>query len=311
MELKNVEIFRTGTHTDSAGKTRTWTATDLARIADSYDPSQREAPAVIGHPATNAPAYGWVERFKVVGDRLLADFKDMAAPFVAAIKAGRYRKRSISIYPDGSARHVGFLGAAAPAVPGLKDITFADGADAVTYEFEAPGQDRPGKEVDVDLQAALARIKELETQLADMKAQDQAGQHSAQIAALEAKVKEAKAEADKAKTDFAEFKEGQAKAAREKRVDHLVTSGRIKPAEKARILAFAESHAKAGGTIDFAAEGGQAEKVSLEEAFWRDFEARPVNAHGLLGEIATADKAAEFNQGGTPPATGGNLAAKF
>ena len=295
MELKDVEVFRTGRWTDSAGNTRTWTAPDLARIAASYDPAQHEAPAVIGHPATNAPAYGWVERVKVVGDRLLADFRDLAAPFGQALKDGLYRKRSVSVYPDGRLRHVGFLGAAAPAVPGLKDITFADGADAVTYEFEAPGQDRPGKEVDVELQAALARIKELETQLADMKAQDQAGQHSAQIAALEAKVKEAKAEADKAKTDFAEFKEGQAKVARKARVEALVATGRILPGELGKVLAYAESLAGANGEMEFAAGDGKTEKVSPGEAYLRDFEARTANHTGLLGEIATADKAADHS----------------
>jgi hypothetical protein len=239
-----------------------------------------------------------VERVKVVGDRLLADFKDLAAPFVQALKDGLYRKRSISVYPDGRLRHVGFLGAAAPAVPGLKDISLADGAGVVTYEFEAPGQ-VPGKEADVTLEQALARIKELETQLADMRAQDQAGQHAAQIAVLEAKVKEAKAEADKAKADFAEFKDGQAQAARKARVEALVATGRILPGDKDKTLAFAEKLAGASGEMDFSAEG-KTEKVSPAEAYLRDFEARPANHTGLLGEFATADKAAAGVQSKAP-----------
>lgn len=295
MELKDVEIFRTGTHTDSSGKTRDWTSRDLAKLVDTYDPAQREAPAVVGHPQTDSPAYGWVERLRVVGDRLVADFKDLAQPFVQAIKDGLYRKRSISIYPDGSLRHVGFLGGMPPAVPGLKDIALATGAGEVTIDFEAPAE--PGKQEgsDVDLQAALARIKELENQLADIKAKDTAGQHAAEKTALELKIKEAQEKAAKAEADFAAFKDGQVAAAREKRVEALATSGRIKPSEKGKVLAFAESHAKAGGTIDFAAEGGQAEKVSLEEAYFREYEARNENAHGLLGEFATAATAADYN----------------
>ncbi len=295
MELKDVEVFKVGTWCDSAGNTRDWTAADLAKIAASYDPANHEAPAVIGHPATNAPAYGWVERFKVVGDRLLADFKDMAEPFVQALKEGLYRKRSISIFPDGRARHVGFLGAAAPAVAGLKDISLADGAGAVTYEFEAPGQDRPGEEGDVNLEQALARIKELESQLADMKAQDQAGQHAAKLKELETQLAAAKADAEKANKEFSEFKAGQAKAAIGKRVEDLVATGRILPREKDQTLAFAESLAKAGTTLDFSADG-KTEKVDQGEAFLRGLEGRKENYTNLLGEFATADHAAPGGQ---------------
>lgn len=300
MDLKDVEVFRTGTWTDSAGNTRTWTPADLARLVDTYDPAQREAPAVVGHPKTDSPAYGWVERLRVVGDRLVADFKGMFAPFVEALQGGQYRKRSISIYPDGSLRHVGFLGGMPPAVPGLKDIALATGAGEVTIDFEAPAEPGKQEEADVTLEQALARIKELETQLADMKAQDQAGQHAAQIAALEAKVKEAKAEVDKAKAEFAEFKEGQAQAARKARVEALVATGRILPAEQGKILAFAEQLAKGGGEMDFAAGDGKTEKVNPGEAYLRDFEARAANHTGLLGEFATAERAAHGSQDKAP-----------
>ncbi|OYW21050.1 MAG: hypothetical protein B7Z43_11640, partial [Sphingomonas sp. 12-62-6] len=33
---------------------------DLAATAAAYDPAKFEAPIVVGHPALDAPAYGWV-----------------------------------------------------------------------------------------------------------------------------------------------------------------------------------------------------------------------------------------------------------
>lgn len=62
--MKPFEIFRTGTHTSLNGQTKDFSETDLDTIASSYDPQQHEAPIVIGHPETNAPAYGWIEKSK-------------------------------------------------------------------------------------------------------------------------------------------------------------------------------------------------------------------------------------------------------
>jgi len=122
MDTGWIEIFRTGTWTDSAGRSRTWTKGDLARIAQNYDPDMREAPLVLGHPKDNAPAYGWVERLKVSGDRLYARLKQVPQAVKDLVAEGRYKKRSISLYPDGTLRHVGLLGAVPPAIPGLKEI---------------------------------------------------------------------------------------------------------------------------------------------------------------------------------------------
>jgi hypothetical protein len=132
-----IEIFKTGTHTDSEGRTKTWGDSDLEHIASSYDPIKNEAPIVIGHPETNAPAYGWVEKIKKEGASLYMKIKDAVPEFVDMVKRGLFKKRSISIFPDGTLRHVGFLGAAAPAVKGLKDIAFEEGAEgSATFEFE-------------------------------------------------------------------------------------------------------------------------------------------------------------------------------
>lgn len=129
-----IEVFRTGTHTDSAGNTRDWKEDDLKKISENYNPGENEAPIVIGHPADSAPAYGWVEKIKTEGDILLAKFKDVIPEFADMVEKGMFKKRSISLSPDLDLRHIGFLGAMPPAVKGLADLSFNDN-DAIVFEF--------------------------------------------------------------------------------------------------------------------------------------------------------------------------------
>lgn len=136
-----IEVFRAGTQTDSKGRKRTFSQDDLDSIVANHQ-AEDPAPIVIGHPKENAPAYGWTAGLRRIGDTLLAQFTDVVPEFAEACKKRLYRKRSVSIEPtdDGGWRlnHVGFLGAAAPAVKGLKDITFNAAEDA--YEFEADAE---------------------------------------------------------------------------------------------------------------------------------------------------------------------------
>jgi len=126
-------IFRAGTHTDSAGNTRDWSHADLEAIAAKYNPEHHDAPVVIGHPENNHPAFGWAKKLEVQGDTLWAD-TDIIPEFEEILKKGLYKKRSISLYPDGSLRHIGFLGAQPPAVKGLPDIAFSEEGITIDYE---------------------------------------------------------------------------------------------------------------------------------------------------------------------------------
>jgi hypothetical protein len=113
-----IEIFRAGKHTDSQGRTQSWTEDDLDQMITNHTDSTA-APAVIGHPETNDPAYGWIERLERKGKSLFAKFKDVAPEFASAVEKGHYRKRSISVgkTPNGwRLLHVGWLGAKAPAL---------------------------------------------------------------------------------------------------------------------------------------------------------------------------------------------------
>jgi hypothetical protein len=99
-------------------------------------------PAVLGHPKHDDPAYGWTEGLKREGESLFAKFKDIAPAFAKGVESGAYRNRSVSVIKDKAhgwrVRHVGWLGAAAPAIDGLKPVEFA-GDEAEAMEFAAPG----------------------------------------------------------------------------------------------------------------------------------------------------------------------------
>lgn len=143
------EIFRTGTWTDASGNTREWTTEDLDTIITNYNPEDRETPLVIGHPEIDSPAYGWVEGVKRVGEILLAKGKDIVSQFEDMVKQGLFKNRSIRLSPDGTRLlHVGFLGAAAPAVTGLADIKFKKGGMFMDCDFDMENsKDGPGEEL--------------------------------------------------------------------------------------------------------------------------------------------------------------------
>lgn len=157
--MKWFAIFKAGKHTDSAGNEKEWTEADLDKIVESYDPSKHEAPIVIGHPKSNAPAFGWVEKLKRVGDTLYALPKQLANEFVEMVNKGLFKKRSISLYPDGTLRHVGFLGAQPPAVKGLPDVSFNENDKSINYESEQ-GEDFTERESIEELQSKINQLQE-------------------------------------------------------------------------------------------------------------------------------------------------------
>lgn len=140
------EIFRAGTHIAVNGKKFDFPPEVVAQVAASYDPKLCEAPMVIGHPNLNAPAYGWAKSLRVENDTLYAEPHQVEPAFAEGVNTGRYKKVSACFYlPDSPGnptpgqyylRHIGFLGAMAPAVKGLRDAQFAEGDGYV--EFASP-----------------------------------------------------------------------------------------------------------------------------------------------------------------------------
>lgn len=128
-----IAISKQGKFNDSAGNERDLNESFLKEVVANFSPS--DAPAVIGHPADNAPAWGWVSALRLNNDVLEAQFADTDDEFEQMVETGKFKKRSASFYLNPpSLRHVGFLGAMPPAVKGLQDIKFSDG-ESVTVEI--------------------------------------------------------------------------------------------------------------------------------------------------------------------------------
>ena len=305
MPAKWIEIARTGTFTDSAGREQTFTSGDLDAIARRYDPQKRDAPLCFGHPQTDkAPAFGWVDKLKSEGGRLYASFSRVPDEVRELVAKGHYRHVSMSLMPDRvSLRHVALLGAAQPAIDGLKAVEFSDGGEAITVDFAATtrGDDSMTTE---ELQR---QIGQLQAQLETLKAENaslkkQAETHKQDRDKAESARNESEQKAEKTGADFAAYREKVEGERREARVAGLVKAGKVKPAEKAGVLEFAAKLAAQGGTVDFAAPDGTTESLSLEERYFRELEARPADERAFECAAPPAHGAPAGNGGNINPA---------
>lgn len=272
---KWIEIARTGTFTDSAGREQTFTAQDLEAIASAYDPAMRDCPLVFGHPQSDsAPAFGWAQKLKAEGGKLLAVFERVPEQVRALVDAGHYRHVSMSLMPDRKTlRHVALLGAAQPAIDGLRAVELADGENSITVDFSTREEGTMPDDAQREIGALKERLAALERENADLKKQVQGHKEGKDKA--EAAKTEAEAKAEKTAADFAAYRGKVEAEKREARVSALVAAGKITPAEKPGILQFAAALAAQGGTFDFAAPDGKTEQISLEEQYLREQEARP------------------------------------
>lgn len=246
------DVFRCGTHLDHSGKWRTFTEADIDKAIASYQSDS--APIVVGHPTLNAPAFGWIQQFRRQGSTLQARASRVADEFADLVKRGLYKNRSISFNSDGTFRHVGFLGAAAPAVKGLEDIQFADKGDFITMDTaetvqaeQAVAQEQ-AEEVQVEpeaevktaeseaevqsLRADAAQKTEPEVSLSDLESQQKQFQET--VTKLESHIKSLEnalnVEQEKnRKVEFAAY------------ADELIRKGRLNPVAKAPLISTMES----------------------------------------------------------------------
>ncbi|HAW47033.1 MAG TPA: hypothetical protein DCX34_07315, partial [Roseovarius sp.] len=165
---KPLHIFRAGRHTAQSGQSFEFSEAEVEGIAAAYDPALHEAPIVVGHPRTDAPAYGWVKRLRAEGAELFAEPDQVEPAFAEMVRAGRFKRISASFYPPQSAanptpgtyylKHVGFLGAQPPAVKGLKAAEFAEDAEAVTLEIAFSEEDAPAASFADALKGAIVAV---------------------------------------------------------------------------------------------------------------------------------------------------------
>jgi hypothetical protein len=261
-------VFRTGTHTDSGGNTRTWKEEDLEAIAKNYDPARHEAPVVIGHPKENSPAWGWVEGLKRKGDVLYASLR-LVPEFMGLLRKGLFRKRSVSLYPDMTLRHVGFLGAQPPAVKGLPDIPFSSGEDGAFIELDFSEEMIKGKEVE-KMKSFIEKLRRL------LREELGEAEDFSAPEALRAKEKELREkEAAMRRREARSFCES------------LLAEGRLTPAMmKSGVAEFMEYLSQAEGSHQFSEEGGEA-TTPLE--FFRGF-LRSLPRSVLYEETLPAEK---------------------
>lgn len=138
---KPLQVFKPGRHTAMSGVALEFSESDLAASAAAYDPAVFQAPIVVGHPKTDDPAYGWVSALSFADGALEASPDQVDPAFAEIVSAGRYKKISAAFYspeaPNNPVpgvyylRHVGFLGAAAPAIKGLRSPEFADAEEGI------------------------------------------------------------------------------------------------------------------------------------------------------------------------------------
>jgi len=304
--MSAIEIFKPGRHVATSGKSLEFSDADLTATAAAYDPAVHEAPIVIGHPKTDAPAYGWIKSLKFNG-RLEAEPQQLDAAFADMVAAGRFKKISASFWlPDADdnpkpgvyyLRHVGFLGAAPPSVKGLKPVAFSASAEGVIefsdwtpmqnaslwrrmrewliskFTLEEADQIIPGYMVE-DLeaaargnQAAVAYAEELNTE------NDMATQ--AEIAAREAKIKTDQEALDRKNAEFAAREERLRAAELVTRrtaiaefVAGLVKGGKVLPRDQAGLVAYMAGPNDAG-VIEFAE--GEAKKTAKPDEWLRGF----------------------------------------
>ncbi len=138
---KPLQIFKPGRHTAMSGATLAFSDSDLAASAAAYDPARFEAPIVVGHPKTDNPAYGWVRSLAFAGGALDAEPHQVDPAFAEMVSAGRFKKISAAFFspeaPNNPVpgvfylRHVGFLGAQAPAVKGLRTPEFSEAEEGI------------------------------------------------------------------------------------------------------------------------------------------------------------------------------------
>lgn len=151
---QEIAVLKTGRYTDMTGRVYDITQQILEDIA-AHTP-KNSTPLVKGHPASDAPAMGWVEKLSASRGILWAKFRDINPEFAEEVKAEAFKNVSASFYlpfTQGNPkqghyclRHVGALGASRPAIPELgtlqEALAFASTEELMTVFSENTGEEK-------------------------------------------------------------------------------------------------------------------------------------------------------------------------
>ena len=167
---RKIKMLKPGTFKSMSGKVVTLTADHLTATAAAYNPAIYACPMVIGHPSVDAASYGKIGVASFVDGFLIGEPAQVAPGFVHTVNEGYYDHVSLSLFEPDSAsnpvpgvyypRHLGFLGAAAPAVPGLGTVSLsADEEGIVSFSLHKQDTVALGSYEDRVLVRVLRNIK--------------------------------------------------------------------------------------------------------------------------------------------------------
>lgn len=301
-----IPFFKPGDLTAHDGRQVSFSAADLQEIVDSYDPALSRAPMVVGHPDLDKPAYGWAKALTVEDGLLVAEGDQVEAQFAQMVNDGRFPNRSASIYLPNSPgnpkpgshylKHIGFLGAAPPAIPGLPAVQLAAADGALSFSFGT-----------ADLSPTV------EPSMPEKNPNPAAPDPAVNFAQREAQL-DARAQALQARED--KFKADQLQAERAVAVNFaqsLVTAGKLLPAEQDSIVELIMvlpgndapvSFSQAGATVSKPARemfreflGALPERVDYaEKSQGKQAQAAPVNFAAPQGAQVDAARADQYAQ---------------
>ena len=141
-----VEAFKVGKVTDMAGKEHEFSESDLNDLNEGIH-NQLDAgyqpPMVKGHPQLDDPRVASIVDSKVEDNVLKVKLDDVNPDFAEEVKKGGFKYLSAAIYSNlkKGLRHLGALGAHAPAMKGMAPLCFGEGMFA--------DQDKDATEQDV------------------------------------------------------------------------------------------------------------------------------------------------------------------
>lgn len=143
-----VEAFKVGKVTDMAGKEHEFSESDLNDLNEGIH-NQLDAgyqpPMVKGHPQLDDPRVASIVDSKVEDNVLKVKLDDVNPDFAEEVKKGGFKYLSAAIYSNlkKGLRHLGALGAHAPAMKGMAPLCFGEGMFA--------DQDKDATEQDVSV----------------------------------------------------------------------------------------------------------------------------------------------------------------
>lgn len=273
--IDDVEIFAAGLWNGEET-----TIQDLDDIVSAFDQVGFQPPVKLGHNSQQEdelfttdgePALGWVGSIKRVGDKLLADLKELPRALYEALKRGNYKTVSSEIYwnyEQGGKlfprvlRALALLGADIPAVTSLEAISGLYSDDdsgkykrydyTKTAEKQDDGDIKSNKEggeqmtkenenKEVDVKIYQDNIAELKTKVETFSSENT--ELKTKLEDTDTKLKTVTAEKDEAKAQLKEFADKAIKEKAERKeadvkafCDKLVKEGKLLPASKTKVF---------------------------------------------------------------------------